>query len=80
MKGQNSPSARIQIGTRVKSPEDSTNGWMKERAQVTQDRDHVRQAERLVAHPYPLRPVRPYLLLKHLHRRYRNLLALNNES
>ena len=37
------------------------------------------QAQRLAAHPHPIRPLRPYLLLGNLHRRSRHLLALINE-
>ncbi len=40
-----------------------------------QDREHVRQAQGLAAHRNPLRPMRPHLLLRHLHRRHRHLLA-----
>ena len=39
-----------------------------------QDREHVRQAQGLAAHPHPLRPMRSHLLLGHLHRRNRHLL------
>ena len=45
-----------------------------------QDREHVRQAQGLAAHPHPLRPLRPHLHVRHLHRRNRHLLALINES
>jgi len=45
-----------------------------------QDRKHGRTAQRLAAHPYPLRPLRSYLLLGNLRRRNRRLLALINES
>jgi transposase len=41
---------------------------------------HVRAPQRLAAHPYPIRPLRPHLLLGHLHSRSRRLLALINES
>ena len=39
-----------------------------------QDREHVRQAQGLAAHPHPLRPMRPYLHVSNLHRRNRHLL------
>ena len=45
-----------------------------------QNRKHVRAPQRLAAHPYPIRPLRPHLLLGHLHSRSRRLLALINES
>ena len=45
-----------------------------------QDRKHVRTAQRLAAHPHPIRPLRPHLLLGNLHRRSRRFLALINES
>jgi transposase len=45
-----------------------------------QDREHVRQAQRLATHPHPLRPLRPYLHVRHLHRGNRHLLALINEA
>ena len=45
-----------------------------------QDREHVRQTQRLAAHPHPLRPVRPHLHVRDLHRRGRHLLDLINES
>jgi putative transposase len=45
-----------------------------------QDREHVRQAQGLAACPHPLRPMRPHLHVRHLHRRNRHLLALINES
>ena len=40
-----------------------------------QDREHVRQAQGLAPHPHPLRPLRPHLHVRHLHRRNRHLLA-----
>ncbi len=45
-----------------------------------QNRKHVRPPQRLAAHPHPIRPLRPYLLLGNLHRRSRRLLAVINES
>ncbi len=36
--------------------------------------------QRLAAHPHPIRPLRPYLLLGNLHRRSRHILAVINES
>ena len=33
-------------------------------------------AQGLAAHPHPLRPMRPHLLLSHRHRRYRHLPAI----
>ena len=45
-----------------------------------QDREHVRQAQGLAAHPHPLRPMRTHLHVCHLHRRHRHLLALINKS
>src|ERR1700678_2777251 len=36
--------------------------------------------QRLAAHPHPIRPLRPHLLLGNLRRRCRRLLALINES
>ena len=36
--------------------------------------------QRLAAHPHPIRPLRPHLLLGNLHRRSRHILALINES
>ena len=44
------------------------------------NRDHVRQAQGLAAHPHSLRPMRPHLHVRHLYRRRRHLLALINES
>ena len=44
-----------------------------------QGREPVRQAQGLAAHRHPLRPMRPHLLLGHLHRSRRHLLALINE-
>jgi hypothetical protein len=32
---------------------------------TSQDRKYVRQTERLAAHPYPLRPLRPHLHVSH---------------
>ena len=43
-------------------------------------RKHVRAPQRLAAHPHPIRPLRPHLLLGNLHRRSRHILALINES
>jgi len=37
-------------------------------------------SQRLAPHPHPLRPMRPYLHVRHLHRSNRHLLALINES
>ena len=34
--------------------------------------------QRLAAHPHPIRPLRPYLLLGNLHRRRRHILAVIN--
>ena len=47
---------------------------------AAQDREHVRQAQGLAAHSHPLRPMRPHLHVRHLHRRNSHLLALINES
>ena len=47
---------------------------------ISPHREQVRQAQGLVPHPHPLRPLRIHLLLSHRHRRYRHLLALTNES
>ena len=44
------------------------------------NRDHVRQAQGLAAHPHPLRSLRAHLHVCHRSRRYRHLLALINES
>ncbi len=41
---------------------------------ATQDREHVRQAQGLATHPYPLRPLLPHLFLSHLYRSNRHLL------
>jgi transposase len=41
----------------------------------SQNREPVRQTQGLAAHRHPLRPMRPYLLLGHLHRRCRRLLS-----
>lgn len=43
-------------------------------------RKHVRQAQGLAAYPYPLRPMRTYLHVRHLYRRRSHLLAVVNES
>ena len=45
-----------------------------------QDREHVRQAERLATHRDPLRPMRPHLLIRHLHRRCGDVPAVFNQS
>jgi transposase len=45
-----------------------------------QNREHVWADQRLAAHPNPIRPMRPHLLLSHPHRRGRHLLAVINES
>ena len=39
-----------------------------------QDREHVRQAQGLATHPYPLRPLLSHLFLSHLYRSHRHLL------
>ena len=44
------------------------------------DRKHVRQAQGLAAYPYPLRPMRAYLHVRHLYRCRSHLLAVINES
>jgi hypothetical protein len=45
-----------------------------------QDRGHVGPPQGLAAHPHPLRPLRPHLLLGDLHRRSRSFLVVINES
>ena len=45
-----------------------------------QNREHVRAAQGLAAHPHPLRPLRPHLHVGNLHRRSRHLLVVINES
>jgi IS5 family transposase len=45
-----------------------------------QNRKHVRTAQRLAAHPYPLRSLCSYLPLGKLRRRSRRLLALIKQS
>ena len=45
-----------------------------------QDREHVRKAQGLAAHSHPLRPMRPHLHVRNLHRCRSHLLALINES
>jgi hypothetical protein len=47
---------------------------------TSQDREHVRQAQGLAPHSHPLRPLRPRLHVRHLHRRRRHLLALIKQS
>ena len=49
-------------------------------SRTAQDRKYVRQAQGLAAHPHPLRSMRTYLHVCHLHRSSRHLLALINES
>ena len=39
-------------------------------------REHVRQTQRFAARPHPLRSLRPYFHVLHLHLRNRHLLAL----
>ena len=45
-----------------------------------QNRKHVRQAQGLAAHPHPIRPMRPHLLLCHLHRSQPSSSGSINES
>jgi len=45
-----------------------------------QNRKYVWQAEGLAPHPHPLRPMRPHLHVRNLHRRNRALLVVINES
>ena len=45
-----------------------------------QNREHVRTAQGLAAHPHPIRPLRPHLFLSNLYRRSRHILAVINES
>jgi hypothetical protein len=45
-----------------------------------QDREYVRPRLGLAACPHTLRPLRPHLLLSHLHRGGRHILAQINES
>lgn len=45
-----------------------------------QGREPLRQAKGLATRPHTLRPMRPHILLGHLYRRCRHLLALINES
>ena len=47
---------------------------------AAQNRKHVRQAQGLAAYPYPLRQMRTYLHVRHLHRCRSHLLAIINES
>ena len=44
-----------------------------------QDREHVRQAQGLAPHRHPLRPLRPHLHERDLHRRNRHLLVMSPE-
>jgi hypothetical protein len=45
-----------------------------------QNREHVRQDQGLATRSYPLRPLRPRLHVRHLHRSRRHLLVVINES
>ena len=42
-------------------------------------RKHVRQAQGQAAHPHPIRSLRAYVHVRHLHRPHRHLLAVINE-
>ena len=43
---------------------------------TTQIRGHVRPPQGMAAGPHPLRPLRPHLLLRDLHRRSRSILVV----
>ncbi len=49
-------------------------------SQAPQDREHVRQDERLAPHPHPPRPVRPHFHGGNRYRSHRHLLDMINES
>ena len=75
-----SPDARLRLAFRQRPTAKSRSTMIKPSTVSAQDRKHVRQAQGLAPHPYPLRPMRPHIHARNLHRSCGHLLALINES